>query len=271
MPTAEWYEEQARKSKLGLLETTTPKTPGGTKGWAISDRFTAYDKIGLTLAEKYKVQKPFYLAVDNDPKLKANLGPQAKEIYTALKKYNPDYFKTAQPIVPPKTTFETTQASTANKIAQAAASGIAPTNDIAQQVQNIKSINQPIDTTPNQWSGSTIGAAKPGQLEFLNKTKLAEKTIADSKASKFWAWTKKEFEGSLLIPLMQAMNLPFKATTDIFLKNEDMSDKWAAEQLGITYEDFVKAKTNPDPSKRFIFSPTLGRNGMAWLPHLRLR
>ena len=82
MPTAEWYEQQARKIKL--------------KTWPESERFTKMNRLDLTLTDKLSKIKPELIQYATDPIKQYSLSARDKQTLDTLKKYAPSLFKEAQ-------------------------------------------------------------------------------------------------------------------------------------------------------------------------------
>ena len=83
MPTAEWYEEQARKIKL--------------KTWPESERFTKFNRLDLTLTDKLSKIKPELIQYATDPIKQYSLSTRDKQTLATLKKYAPSLIKKAEP------------------------------------------------------------------------------------------------------------------------------------------------------------------------------
>ena len=218
MPPAEWFEEQANKIKL--------------KTWIPSEQHNApyneYNRLGLILAEKYKDWKPIMLKIDNDPNLKANMTDEAKRVYDSLKKFNPDYFKVPAPLVAPKTPAQTAQNALSNKLIQA----------------------QQLETQP-KWTASDIKAYQDISSKTQDPTDIANQGLVlssapkESKATKFWAGVREEFNKSLLPTFMNIARLPYSMSSTYYLTFRDLEDKYVAEQIGVPYELFKNKMSEP--------------------------
>lgn len=93
--TTEWYKSFARKHKL--------------KTWKISDRFTKFDKLDLTLTDKLSPIKSLLMQYTTDPIKQYSLSARDKQTISTLRKYAPGLFKETEPYIKPKTPFEETK------------------------------------------------------------------------------------------------------------------------------------------------------------------
>jgi len=110
MPTAEWYEDLARKIKL--------------KTWKESERFTKIDRVDLILTDKLSKIKPLLTQYETDPVKQYSLSAADKKTIATLKKYAPSLFKEAEPYIKPKTAAEVALIKAQNKAVQAELTGI---------------------------------------------------------------------------------------------------------------------------------------------------
>ena len=144
------------------------------------------------------------------------------------------------------TTSQKKVTSTANKIAQASAVGIPLPTNIQQDITNYNKITN--KQTIRNIQNSTV----PDTSKSLTEELSFAPTKPKSKSDKFWDWVTKEFSKSPIIPIMQAMNLPFSTSTEIVLKYQQEQDKYIADKIGVNYEDWIKASQAANPANRFI-------------------
>ena len=104
MPTAEWYEQQARKIKL--------------KTWPESERFTKLDRLNLTLTDKLSKIKPELIQYATDPVKQYSLSARDKQTLAMLRKYAPSLFKKVEQPQFAKTPTQTAMAQAQTKAVQ---------------------------------------------------------------------------------------------------------------------------------------------------------
>jgi len=204
---------------------------------------------------------------ETDPVYAANLSAKNKAIINQVKKILPDLTKQPKPIAPsiyqqfqitptgqrlipeatPQSEMEKQAKTTAQKMAQVSASKIPATDQMQEMAKNIQSINQ-------TGQPSTVKELTLTSAEGMEFTPLPPKSRAD----KFWAWVRKEFGASLLPILMEAANLPFKTSTEIFLKLKQEEDKYVADKLDMGYEEFRSLMEEPYNSG-YMWHPKTGK------------
>ena len=160
MPTAEWYEQQARKIKL--------------KTWKISDRYSEFDRLNLILTDRLSKIKPLLMQYETDPVKKYSLPERDKQTISTLKKYAPSLFKKAEPYVKPKTPTQTAMAQAQTAAVRGEVSGVVEEGTLDKL---IKYGIVPDMRNKNFWGRLRAGAAFPLQ-KLMGALMTPERTVS---------------------------------------------------------------------------------------------